>query len=155
MNEGIRKSLSPFERLREQYNNLPAKEAGHIDRDLVLGDGTEITLVESRPYPSSPICSYKFVCRPANRHRNTPGQEIRFAVGEEGLEWVELPDQEFRVGGVTVHETKSARHEYKGTKENGGKAATALADWVDRIVTEGKYSPPPFSIAMLTEFEQS
>lgn len=153
MNEGIKNPLSPSGRLREQYSNFPAKEAGFIHRDLVLGDGTEISLAESKPYPSSAICSYMFTCKPANRDRNRISQEIAFAIGDEGLEWFELPDQEFRVGGVTVHETKSVRHEYRGTKENKEKTATALADWVDKIVKESKYSPPPFSIAMLTEFK--
>ena len=153
MTEALGTTSSPFDRLKEHFNNLPALEDIYRqdERRMLLDDGTNVSIRDVRITPTAPISGYNFECRPAAPNSN---QHIYFIIDEDGLKMIHIPGQEFRVGGIKIRNMSPSKDElWRTPKEEKTKVATALVDWVDQVMKERKYTPPPYSIAMLTDFK--
>lgn len=128
---------APYERLREQFRNLPELNEAKDYREKVLSDNTVAVILLKRNYPGTPVREFVFSY-----------QGLEFAMDAEGLSWIDLPAHEFRIGDSLITQRPSFHVKFDEAKEDKVSMAAVFMDWVDQLIKEDKHVPSPISVTL-------
>lgn len=152
MIETIGEEPTPFERLAVHFDRLIEHEdpRNKDERRLSFGlNSSDLLIRKVRHTPGGSVSAYSVHYELPRPVLNEPKVAVDFAIGEDGLSWVEIPTLGFRVGEATLNTIPTVRLA-RFAKVEKETAARVLADWVDKVIEDKQYSPPPFSVTLPT-----
>jgi|WetSurMetagenome_2_1015567.scaffolds.fasta_scaffold88622_3 hypothetical protein len=139
MTETLKPTLTPYERMKNFYKDMPKEKDRFAVREMSLSDKTEI-VIGMQPYDKMDAR----ISHPKNK------EKIFFTIGKENNEVkIRMNDVIMKVGDESFQKEDLylEYNELASTRERMKKMGEVLVNWLEKVISDGKYSNLPITLS--------